>query len=107
MSCVCDDGCLEFSSSEWRTARKTHRCEECWQSIAKGDRYRRVSGKWEGAMFVYSLHESCSKWGQAFAAAARAADHCDCWELGSLWSEAIPEFCREVLGYDPHERRTA
>lgn len=45
----------------WRTARKPHRCGECQQSIAIGDRYLRVVGKTDGRIWTALLHEACNE----------------------------------------------
>jgi len=106
MSCACDQGVCEFSKSEPRRARKEHRCAECGGRIARGERYVHFAQKWEGAVSTFAICDGCDEWTTAFVDAARAAQaDCDCWALGSFWTEAMPEFTREVLGYDPKTGR--
>jgi hypothetical protein len=38
----------ELYEAEMRTARKAHRCEECWREIKPGEKYEYVRGRWEG-----------------------------------------------------------
>jgi hypothetical protein len=102
VTCVCDNGTLDFATSEMRRARKSHRCEECRRFIFIGDHYMHHSAKWEGSICTHALCMGCHDWTRAFVDAAHAAKYdCDCWELGCFWTEAVPEFCREVLRYNP------
>ena len=57
----CQDVCVamdydssegDFSRSEVRQARKQHRCVECADTIAIGDRYEYVAGKSDGEMWT-------------------------------------------------------
>lgn len=41
---------MEFCDQRAVTARKEHRCRECGRTIAKGERYERMAGKFEGRM---------------------------------------------------------
>lgn len=92
----------QFSSSDWRRARKEHKCEECYGPIRPRETYKRVAGKYDGMMYTYALCESCDAWGEAYSKAQR--QHCSgrgwSWELGRMW-EDIAEFVEEHLGYDP------
>jgi hypothetical protein len=44
------EGTNEFDSTEYRTARKVHRCCECDEIIAPGQRYRYDVCKWDRQM---------------------------------------------------------
>jgi len=92
----------EFSSSDWRCARKQHACEECNGAIKPKERYKYVAGKYDGEMYSYKLCSTCDEWGKAYHVAQR--QHCKgdtwSWELGRMW-EDICEFVEEHLGYDP------
>ena len=92
----------EFHDSTYRTARKEHQCEECYQPIRRGERYERHAGKYDGEMYSYALCIACDEWGAAYRQAQR--QHCSgqtwTWELGRMW-EDIAEFVAEHLGYDP------
>ncbi len=92
----------EFSSSDWRRARKEHQCEECYQPIRPREQYKRIAGKYDGTMYSYALCGQCDAWGKAYRQAQR--QHCKgdtwSWELGRMW-EDICEFVEEHLGYDP------
>lgn len=37
-----------FAAARQVTARKAHRCGECFRAIAPGDTYERAAGVWEG-----------------------------------------------------------
>lgn len=67
----------EFFDSRTVTARKEHQCFECQKEIKHGDRYERVSGKWEGELSTYRFCILCSEIGQAFS--------CDGRLFGCLW----------------------
>jgi len=41
------------------TARREHRCCECFGVIARGERYQRASGKWEGKFETYKTCQKC------------------------------------------------
>ena len=103
-SCDVDTGSADdFWSETWPKARKPHPCSECDGGIARGERYQRVSGKWDGRMYSYATCALCHAYSDALRQAEQAADP-DCafaYEKGALW-ECIAEFCSEVLGYDPH-----
>lgn len=43
------------------TARKPHRCCECHQEIAPGQRYELVDGKWAGQWGHFATCEPCAR----------------------------------------------
>ena len=59
------------------TARKPHKCFECGYVIQPGDRYERVSGKWEREWSTYRFCLPCSEIGLEFADGGRC--------FGFLW----------------------
>lgn len=86
--CDCDyDGdAPSFFSQSVVKARKPHRCTECYGPIAKGDSYKRSSGKWDGRIDVYRECEGCMELRQ--------------------WAEiSVTCFCCNVFG-ELHERVT-
>lgn len=71
----------DFTTVTHPVARKPHRCEECPGTIAKGEQYERVSGKWEGFIFRYAMCGRCS---EMWAAALEAFDWWDAEERPAL-----------------------
>ena len=57
--CEYDGDAPSFFSQGVVKARKPHRCGECYGPIAKGESYKRSSGKWDGRVDVYTECESC------------------------------------------------
>jgi hypothetical protein len=51
----------ELYSETQRTARKEHRCEECWRMIAAGEQYWYASGKAEGEFFDAKTCAHCHR----------------------------------------------
>ena len=49
---------MEFYNSNYRTARKTHKCEFCGKEIAIGERYSYESGKFDGVFFRKKIMHS-------------------------------------------------
>lgn len=49
----------DFSTTTPRTARKTHRCQECGVTIQPGQRYVRVSGAYDGHGYSFPLCSPC------------------------------------------------
>lgn len=47
-SCWCDYDTPEFFNESRPLAAKAHRCDECGRVIKPGERYERVTGKWDG-----------------------------------------------------------
>ena len=54
----------------WRTARKEHRCCECRSTIRAGERYRYVSGVWDGQGRSFKQCADCAELSIAFTADA-------------------------------------
>ena len=89
MSCYCDYDYSEmptFYEEVIVTARREHRCCECFGAIARGERYQRASGKWEGEVKTYKTCQKCLD----FEANIRA--HIPCFRrcaLGELIDDAV------------------
>lgn len=62
MSCVIDsgDGYWQLYSNSWPVAKKQHKCCECGSDIDPGEKYRRISGLWEGEFLTYKQCEICA-----------------------------------------------
>lgn len=57
---MCDYGESPTAWSEtWRTARKTHRCCACGETVRPGDRYHYLSGVWDGSPGSYKHCARC------------------------------------------------
>jgi hypothetical protein len=56
-----DDGGPQpaFYTSRRVMARRPHRCCECGDAIAVGDRYERVTGKWDGRISTFTTCLNC------------------------------------------------
>jgi hypothetical protein len=68
---------------KWVKARKEHACCECKRTIAPGERYEYVSGKWDGRMGAFHTCAECSDIATSLA--------CDGDRMhGGLW-EAMDE----------------
>lgn len=49
-----------FASGRTVTAKKEHKCEECWRTIHPGEKYERLAGKWEGSFWNMKSCVHCS-----------------------------------------------
>ncbi len=60
IDCSCDDyDRPEFYVATQPRARKQHRCDECGGSIKFGERYERVSAKWDSYVQKFCTCERC------------------------------------------------
>jgi hypothetical protein len=64
MECSCDVGVdfdegPEFYTEKIIKARKQHKCNECRGMINKGEKYERVTGKWDGNVSTYKTCLDC------------------------------------------------
>lgn len=92
MNCACvytsGDGDLpEFCSTEIVKARKAHRCVECRDVIAIGQRHERTSGKWDGEINSFRTCLLCVE--------IRAAFMCEGWTYGLLWEDVEEQMFKE------------
>jgi hypothetical protein len=86
--CSCDSGeSAVFQTTTQPRARKVYSCEECDAPIAVGERYERLSGKWEGSLSVFHFCLDCALWTDAFMAEQRRVCECSGWQIGALWEE--------------------
>ena len=86
----CDYDPPEFSDTAWPKARKIHICCECGYAIPKGEKYERVSGKWDGEMNVFKTCERCADLRDSLA-----EYNCGCYLFGGL-SEDYWEYLQEL-----------
>ncbi|RLB94621.1 MAG: hypothetical protein DRH26_00705 [Deltaproteobacteria bacterium] len=78
------------------TARKKHRCYECFQDIQPGEQYEYVSGIWDGDPQAYKTCLDCKSIRDTFF---------DSWTYTQVWDdfhdnfylEDIPESCISKL----------
>ena len=76
------DGCAEFESLTEPVARRNHICCECHEVIARGMKYERVAGKFDGDMYVVKTCSVCAEIRDAFA-----SDHGAYPAAGELWMD--------------------
>ena len=98
--CECDiDGYSTFSTVRIRTAKKQHKCTECFGPIIPGDRYEYASGKQEGEMWDNKTCPRCL----ALIDWITAHVPCFCRMYGGLFEdERMPEMihkARETPGF--------
>ena len=74
--------------SEWRKARKPHKCNYCGQTIEPGERYYRYVGKYDGEIYTWLGHEKCEY------IAGEIWDYCDLDE--GMSDEDFENGCFEV-----------
>ena len=96
MTCFCDYEQPKFYVKSIRTARKIHRCCECYSAIIIGQKYEHVSGKWEEIdTFKTCMH------------CVNLRDYtvnnvpCICWSHGNLIEDCIEtlrEYAHELPG---------
>lgn len=75
----------EWSECRYPRARKDHKCGECGRTIAKGEKYQRFSGKFDGELCDNVTCGQCAEIRDVFS--------CEAWPIwGELWCDV-----REVL----------
>lgn len=87
----CKDVCLsgdydesaDFYRERFRKAAKPHDCCECGRVIEKGERYRTVSGKWDGDFAQFDTCAECAE--------IQAAFGCNGYSLTTLWEDVRDE----------------
>lgn len=98
---------VEFSESCVRKARKPHQCDECYQTINRGEHYRYESGKFEGSFYTsylcrtccyeiarivaHELDEGC-RWYEAWPPLGEVRDYLSDTEMGHTKPEDVPEW---------------
>lgn len=83
------DGYAEFYEVRTPKARKEHRCEDCNRTIAKGDVYHRVSGKFDGEFFDTITCAICIEIREAFTCDERDQSGPP---PGELWADMVDVF---------------
>lgn len=78
-----------------RTARKEHKCYECYRKILPGEQYEYVSGIWDGVPESYKTCIDCKRLRDVFFSD---------WTFGMIWEDIlnsgvddIPEKCISAL----------
>lgn len=56
----------EFRRSDWRSARKPHKCSLCGETIQSGEFYLRCAAKIDGEFYDDCYHEKCAAILEAF-----------------------------------------
>lgn len=88
MQCGCDtinpDGDGAYCWPRLRNARKQHVCCECGSTIDINERYREISGIWEGRFERFKQCEICAnKWDEI-----QFEEFALCIGFGELWNYA-------------------
>jgi hypothetical protein len=81
MTCYCDYDAPEFFREVTPRAVFKHKCSECGRVIQKGERYKRILGKWDGHFSTFNRCHHCDS--VATELAARIPCYCDMY--GGLW----------------------
>jgi dUTP pyrophosphatase len=84
----CDAISPSCFTSATRRARKQHRCGECGQPIAVGDRYQYVSGIWDGSP---DSHRTCIRCAAVRDWLQAQPEACGCVPLGEL-TDTLDEY---------------
>lgn len=88
MMCCPLSGSDDCGPSAWfektRVARLVHKCGECGDEIAKGQRYRYESGVWDGRASSHKTCWPCYKIREHFA--------CDGFVFEQLWEDIMTNF---------------
>ncbi len=101
MSCYCDYGdAPEFYISTRRTARKTHRCEECRCFILPGEKYENVTAKWEGDVSGVKTCAHCL----ALRDWVVGNVPCSCWQHGYM-IEGLQQSIEDAIDRAPEETK--
>lgn len=65
MECYCEPAILDGNADvwhvTWHTARKAHKCCECHEPIATGQRYERIFLVYDGSFDTFKTCEFCAK----------------------------------------------
>jgi hypothetical protein len=95
MGCACYyDEPAEFYHTSHHTAANRYACCECGRTIAPGERYLKITGKWDGVISAYKRCSHCD----AVAEALKSRAPCFCDYVRGLW-EIIPngDYIRSLL----------
>lgn len=69
----------DFHTERVVCARKEHKCGECGEAIAAGEKYERSSGKWDGELSVFCTCLPCAEIRDTFA--------CEGFVYENLWED--------------------
>jgi hypothetical protein len=61
MNDYCDYDMPKFMRVSEHVSRKQHRCCECHAPILVGEKYVRITGKWDGEMNTFRQHDLCAR----------------------------------------------
>lgn len=84
MDCYCDYDPPQFCKTKRQTARKDHKCGECFRLIKPGESYEYMAGMWDG---IFSTHRTCSHC-LDIRQFVKNSVPCFCWAYGSLHDDA-------------------
>jgi hypothetical protein len=93
MDCYCDYDPPDFVREAHHAARKQHGCSECGRTIQPGERYLKVTGKWDGQISVCKRCPHCD----AVSNALKERLPCYCIVYHGLWlDEGMPEYISDL-----------
>ena len=97
--CFCDyDPAQFYRRVGIKVARKEFRCDECNHRIRPGDRYERVTAKWDFGIATFITCEHCVElrnWAQIYVP-------CFCWAHGNLLqdiTDMVEQVRHDVPGF--------
>jgi hypothetical protein len=88
------DGSLEVIEDKVVKARKDHRCVECRETIAKGQKHEYIKGLWDGRFDTFRTCLSC----------VEIRNHFSCgngWLFGEVWSQLGENFFPDMKAGGP------
>ena len=97
IECVCDYDAPTLYCDRMVTARKQHKCSECFRVIQSGERYEYVFGVWDGRPDRFKTCARCL----AVKEYVKAHVPCFCWAHGSILDDAyntVEGYAHEVPG---------
>jgi hypothetical protein len=100
MDCYCDYEPARFYYAIMRKARKPQKCAECRRTIAVGERYEHVSGKWDVSLDTFKTCTHCLDIRQF----VKNSIPCFCWAHGNMQDDA-KETIREAIWRSPSEMK--
>lgn len=83
--CYCDFEPAQFYRAARHKSRKARRCSECGRTIAPGEQYEHVHGKWDGEIGTFNTCQRCL----ALRDLVEAHIPCFCWAHGDVVDGAI------------------
>jgi hypothetical protein len=87
MNCSCVsvdmDGCVDLISKTKPTARKGHKCHECYRAISPGEQYEVQKYRYEGK---FEAHKTCSE-----CVDIRNMFFCEGYRYGSIREDLVDD----------------